>query len=88
MILSGPKACRGSMKEARIFAAFLHSPEEAVSWMAHKIAGERTSRGRYILLIEEGSGLCIPRGIFAALDGARDKQLEGRRSRGWGSRMG
>ena len=26
MILSGPKACRGSTKDARILAAFLHSP--------------------------------------------------------------
>ena len=28
MILSGPNACRGSTKDARIFPVFLHSPAE------------------------------------------------------------
>lgn len=56
--------------------------------MGPKIAGKRTGRGWHILLIEEGSGLCIPRGIFLALVEARDNQLERGEVKDWGDEWG
>lgn len=57
MTLSGPKDCRGSMKDARMRPHFLHSPggREVVSayevW--HEVGGIRSRS----LRIDEGSGL-------------------------------
>jgi hypothetical protein len=59
MILSGPKACRGSMKDARILPAFLHSPAP------HQYFCETSVWLRIdLLLMEEGIGLLIPKGIL------------------------
>lgn len=41
MILSGPKDCFGSMKEARIFPVFLHSPRECQK--PKKMLGKRVA---------------------------------------------
>jgi hypothetical protein len=60
MILSGPKACRGSTKDAKIFPAFLHSPAlDQYSWTT------LTALRDGLLLIDEGIGLFIPNGILA-----------------------
>lgn len=59
MILSGPKACRGSTKEAKIFPAFLHSPApDQYSCITS------TALRDDLLLIEEGIGLLIPKGML------------------------
>jgi hypothetical protein len=60
MILSGPKACRGSTKDARIFPVFLHSP------VGFQLSVDviRAWRVRHLLLIDEGSGLLRPSGIW------------------------
>lgn len=53
MTLSGPNACRGSMKDARIRPHFLHSP--VVDLLAAD--GEDGGVCGYALRIDEGSGL-------------------------------
>jgi hypothetical protein len=58
MILSGPKDCRGSTKDAKILPVFLHSPGSCqqcynTEW---RLEG-------YVLLMEEGSGLLRLKGI-------------------------
>jgi hypothetical protein len=72
MILSGPKACRGSINEVRILPHFLHSavdnPQlanivraegpQAVEGRAPTAAPEESQRN--VQAIEEGSGLFIP----------------------------
>ena len=57
MTLSGPKACRGSTKDARIFAACIHSPAIDQLDLDEVVSG-------YVLLIDEGRGLLIPNGIL------------------------
>jgi hypothetical protein len=60
MTLSGPKACLGSMKEAKILPHFLHSAE--------KDSGQHKTKQVIICINlparEDGSGLCIPKGIL------------------------
>lgn len=55
MILSGPSACRGSMKEARILPVFLHSPAEEMSATSSRVCvevGELTAHRRGQRIIE------------------------------------
>jgi hypothetical protein len=59
IILSGPKACRGSTKDAKIFPAFLHSPA-----LDQYSCTTLTALSDDLLLIEEGIGLLIPNGIW------------------------
>jgi hypothetical protein len=70
MILSGPKACRGSTNDARIFPVFLHSP---VFQLSVDVTGRqvRALRQKYILLIEEGNGLLRLNPIVEASDAAK-----------------
>jgi hypothetical protein len=81
MTLSGPKACLGSTKEARILPAFLHSPGRfGQSCCPHTIAGNlRNTSAGDSLLIDEGSGLLIPKGILAAGDNPSNPLDEKRR---------
>jgi len=58
MILSGPKLCLGSTNEARILPAFLHSP-------GHCERTDMALSNDYLLLIDEGNGLLMPKGILA-----------------------
>lgn len=46
MTLSGPKACRGSTKDARIFPAFLHSPADCQLLLGRGEDRLRTSHRR------------------------------------------
>lgn len=66
--MSGPKACRGSTKDARIFPVFLHSPV----WfqLSVDVTGRRVHalRQKYLLLIDEGSGLLRPSGMLEVAD--------------------
>lgn len=62
MILSGPNACLGSTKEARILPVFLHSPREEEKSRLDYAQLRLQHGGRDagdLLLIEEGSGLLI-----------------------------
>ena len=59
MTLSGPNACLGSMKEAKILLHFLHSA------MSHgSVQGRISGSISYLHAIDDGSGLCIPIGIL------------------------
>jgi hypothetical protein len=60
MILSGPKACRGSTNDARIFPVFLHSP------VGFQLSVDviRAWQVQHLLRIDEGSGLLRPSGML------------------------
>jgi hypothetical protein len=68
--LSGPKACRGSTNDARIFPVFLHSP---VFQLSVDVTGRqvRALRQRHLLLIDEGSGLLRLNPIVEVADAAK-----------------
>lgn len=65
IILSGPKDCRGSTKDARILPVFLHSPAEQIDCQRRHRAASLTTfearqsaiKERNSLLMDEGSGL-------------------------------
>lgn len=59
MTLSGPKDCRGSMKDARMRPHFLHSPGERERLCQLMRCGMRWGGGirSHSLRIDEGSGL-------------------------------
>lgn len=62
--MSGPKAWRGSTKEARILPVFLHSPVGSIGVSVHtRHRTGTTETGENALLMEEGSGLLIPSGM-------------------------
>jgi hypothetical protein len=64
MTFSGPNACRGSMKEVRILAHFLHSAahqgqkRESPTWVAW--TSQRGTAGTDLHAIDDGRGLLIP----------------------------
>lgn len=60
MILSGPNDCRGSTKDARILPAFLHSPV-----MLSATSSRKQWTVSYSLLMEEGNGLLMEKGMSA-----------------------
>jgi hypothetical protein len=66
MILSGPKACRGSTNDARILPVFLHSPVglSCQSTSPNVICAWRRAHS---LLMDEGSGLLRPSGMLAGM---------------------
>jgi hypothetical protein len=57
MILSGPKAWRGSTKDARIFPHFLHS---AIVGLIQSLFLAESSEKRYLHAIDDGRGLWSP----------------------------
>jgi hypothetical protein len=70
MILSGPKAWRGSTKDARILPHFLHSAIVGLpqhSWLVE------SSETRYLHAIDDGRGLWSP--ISARVSAIRDERV-------------